>query len=191
MNSLLSQTLDATLGGSQANSYLSLEDADAWFAVSLFGDRWIVLPEATRTGALRQAAGWLDTLTFHGYRATPSSDEPALEQAMQWPRTGVTCRGITATREFIPQEIITAQAMLALQVGEQPDLLFTGSQIDNVSFVTKERVDVLEQQFGAKPDRLQLREASRPWVIRAFPWLSDLLGCWYASRNTTVRLYRN
>ncbi len=151
MNSLLALTLDATLGGSQANSYLSLEDADAWFAVSLFGERWIVLPEATRTGALRQAAGWLDTLTFHGKRATPSSDEPDLEQAMQWPRTDVTCRGITANRTFIPQEIITAQAMLALQVGEQPDLLFTGSQIDNVSFVTKERVDVLEQQFGAKP----------------------------------------
>jgi hypothetical protein len=187
----MSLTLDATLGGSQANSYLSLEDADAWFAVSLFAERWIVLSEATRTGALRQSATWLDTLTFHGERATPSSDEPALQQAMQWPRTGVTCRGITATREFIPHEIITAQMSLALQIGEQPDLLFTASQVNNVSFVTKERVDVLEQQFAAKPERLQMRDAARPWLIRAFPWLSDLLGCWYSSKNSTVRLYRN
>jgi hypothetical protein len=187
----MSMTLDATIGGSQANSYLSLEQADAWFAVSLFPERWSVLPTTTREGALRQAAAWLDTLTFHGTRATPSSDDPALEQAMQWPRENVTCRGITANRTFIPAEILTAQAMLALQVGEQPDLLFTGSQIDNVSFVTKERVDVLEQQFGAKPDRLQLREASKPWVIRAFPWLEDLLGCWYSGKSSTVRLYRN
>ena len=78
-------TIDATAGGANANSYLTLSDAndfvDAMVENADVAD-WNTGNDDTRNRALAYAAQRLDRERFLGARATDT-------QALQWPRTGV------------------------------------------------------------------------------------------------------
>ena len=78
-------TIDATAGGANANSYLTLSDAndfvDAMVENADVAD-WGTGNDDSRNRALAYAAQRLDRERFLGARATDT-------QALQWPRTGV------------------------------------------------------------------------------------------------------
>ena len=78
-------TIDATAGGANANSYITLAQADAYVEamISQHGCRQVDTgTDDTRNRALTAAAERLDRERFLGARATDT-------QARQWPRTGV------------------------------------------------------------------------------------------------------
>ena len=78
-------TIDATAGGANANSYLTLAEADALVDAMVLGTdatHWGSGNTDSRNRALTAAAQRLDRERFLGARATDT-------QALQWPRTGV------------------------------------------------------------------------------------------------------
>ena len=78
-------TIDATAGGANANSYMTLAQADAYVEAMVSStdvSKWSTGTDDTRNRALAAAAQRLDRERFIGARATDT-------QALQWPRTGV------------------------------------------------------------------------------------------------------
>ena len=78
-------TIDATAGGADANSYITLTEADTFVEAMISSSdvsKWTTGNDDSRNRALAAAAQRLDRERFLGARATDT-------QALQWPRTGV------------------------------------------------------------------------------------------------------
>ncbi len=78
-------TIDATAGGADANSYITLAEADTFVEAMISSSdvsKWTTGNDDSRNRALTAAAQRLDRERFLGARATDT-------QALQWPRTGV------------------------------------------------------------------------------------------------------
>jgi hypothetical protein len=89
--------------------------------------------------------------------------------------------------------VLHAQAELALQLALNPQAMTgaVGSPVDS-RVVTRERVDVLEQEFAELPESLRWREARMPQLFKQFPWLRDILGCWLdTASGRMLRVVRN
>jgi hypothetical protein len=126
-------TIDATVGGASANSYLTLADAQALIDGMVENDdvtAWASATTDQKNRALYSATQRLDRERFLGARATDT-------QALQWPRTGVRkpdtyintyATGfpfrITAdyyTDTEIPDQVKQAQVVLAAYLNNNKD----------------------------------------------------------------------
>ena len=126
-------TIDATVGGANANSYLTLNNAQAiidGFVQDADVTAWASATTDQKNRALFTATQRLDRERFLGARATDT-------QALQWPRTGVRKPDtyintyavgfpfrITTdyyTETEIPQQVQYAQVVLAVYLHNNPD----------------------------------------------------------------------
>lgn len=85
LRSPMAVTIDATAGGANANSYMTLSEADTFVEAMISSSdvsKWTTGNDDSRNRALTAAAQRLDRERFLGARATDT-------QALQWPRTGV------------------------------------------------------------------------------------------------------
>lgn len=73
--------IDATIGGSVSNSYVTLTAADSYFANQLFADDWFSADTVTRERALMSATLSLERFDYVG--RVVDEDTP---QALKWPR---------------------------------------------------------------------------------------------------------
>lgn len=126
-------TIDATVGGASANSYLTLADAQALIDGMVENDdvtAWASATDDQKNRALYSATQRLDRERFLGARATDT-------QALQWPRTGVrkpdtyintyavgfpfriTTDYFTDTE--IPDQVKQAQVVLAVYLNNNKD----------------------------------------------------------------------
>lgn len=126
-------SIDATVGGANANSYLTLNNAQAiidGFVQDADVTAWASATTDQKNRALFTATQRLDRERFLGARATDT-------QALQWPRTGVrkpdtyintyavgfpfriTTDYYTDTE--IPQQVQYAQVVLAVYLHNNPD----------------------------------------------------------------------
>jgi hypothetical protein len=99
------------------NSYLTVSEADSYFADRLNAAEWTVATTGDKEKALIMAARQIDRLSFMGSITSTS-------QSMAWPRTGVADReGRPVSSTVVPQEVKDAQAETALSLlrGELTD----------------------------------------------------------------------
>lgn len=75
-------TLDATVGGAAANSYVTEDEADTYFSTRLQVGAWSDGGATDRDAALIQATRQIDALSFMGVKLDTA-------QALQWPRFNV------------------------------------------------------------------------------------------------------
>jgi hypothetical protein len=75
-------TIIATPGAVDANSYLTVAEADAYHAARLHNTAWTTADEATKESALQWATRVLDRESWVGCRTNES-------QGLRWPRTEV------------------------------------------------------------------------------------------------------
>lgn len=103
-------TLDATVGGEDANTYVLLADAQTFFDARLHSSAWDdAADDDTRNRALVTAARLLDQFDYVGTQADP--DTP---QALAWPREGYDLTGAELDSDAIPQAVVDAQCVVAL-----------------------------------------------------------------------------
>lgn len=152
--------LNATIGAADANSYLTLSDAQAIIDGMVEGDdvaAWASATTDQKNRALVSAAMRIDRERFLGARATDT-------QAMQWPRTGVrkpdtyintyavgfpfriTTDYFTDTE--IPQQVKDAQATMAVYLHNNKDGLGL-SGLEDYKNVKIGSLDVTPNQYGA------------------------------------------
>ena len=126
-------TIDATAGGANANSYITLSEANTFVEAMISStdvSKWTTGTDDTRNRALAAATQRLDRERFIGARATNT-------QALQWPRTGVrkpdTYVNTYATgfpfrisedyfsETEIPDQVKRAQVVLAVYLNNNKD----------------------------------------------------------------------
>ena len=179
---------NATLGGSAATSYISVSKADDYYAGNLLEQYWTPLTQAEKEAALMAATSSLEVLTYAGDRCTPSSDDPLLEQALQWPRSNATCRGVAAACDLLPPAIVEATAWLALQLHTAPPVPGGGTQGATGS-IKKQKLGDLEQEFYDVKEGISTKvDANAPLILQQYPYLVDLLGCWSNTSTGGSRL---
>lgn len=176
----------STLGGSTANSYCSLDDANDFFQFNVYETQWAAFTDDQKRSALVQATFFLETVSYEGTRCDPSTDDDALPQALSWPRSGAVCDGVTSTCAAIPKEIIQAQCLLALNLATAPDSITGpigggGSGGSAGTYVSKQQLGTLVQEFSeytSGNDNSDCTDCSTPDVINAYPWLKGILSCY-------------
>lgn len=100
--------IEATVGGESSNSYVTLAEAEAYFAERLHSDAWAGASESDKEKALLTACRRLERLRYW------DGNQPALtdpRQALTFPRT----RDVDADGSYIiPQPVKDAQCEEAL-----------------------------------------------------------------------------
>jgi len=153
-------TIDATVGGASANSYLTLNDANDLIDGLVQNDdvtAWASATDDQKNRALYTAAQRIDRERFLGARATDT-------QSLQWPRTGVrkpdtyintyavgfpfriTTDYFTDTE--IPDQVKKAQAELAVYLNNNKDGLGL-SGLEDYKNVKIGSLDVTPNNYGA------------------------------------------
>ena len=102
-------TIVATAKASDANSYVTLADAEVYFEERLHSDEWDNASETDKIAALVLATELLDVAyNWEGYKVSTT-------QALRWPRSGVTTPdGESVSSSEIPSFLADATAEFAL-----------------------------------------------------------------------------
>ena len=100
--------LITTAGATNANSYISVADANSYFGDRLYTDKWDNASTPNKEKALKWATKLLDQhVAWFGYK-------PDDDQALRWPRSGIYDRdGYWIDDDIIPEPIQRATAELA------------------------------------------------------------------------------
>ena len=133
-------TLDVTVGGATANSYISEVDASSYFDERLNVGAWTAAVTDDRARALISGTRWVDTQGFVGEKATTA-------QALAWPRADVDDIADDAIPVAVQQAV--CEVALALLAAGTTDLL----AVDSTSGVKRKKVDVLETEYFGPDDR--------------------------------------
>lgn len=100
--------LDATPGGENSNSYVTLAQASAYHATHLYASSWTTAASATQETAVIMASRTLDD--WVDWKGSKQDDD----QALRWPRWNVYDRdGIAFEEDEIPVFLINATSELA------------------------------------------------------------------------------
>jgi hypothetical protein len=164
-------TVTATAGAANANSYLTVAQADDLADDYLSTLKWSSATTDNKGRALIMATRYLDQLDWIGSRASTT-------QALDWPRTDAECGEWSFSNTVIPDPIKQACFDLAEALLTTPTLLSTTGPgnaelipgIPNASLKSA-RVDVIAVDFkdGAVP-------SSRN-ALNVVPSLRQTLGC--------------
>nr|BAR36034.1 putative head-tail connector protein [uncultured Mediterranean phage uvMED] len=183
---------DSTLGGSVANSYISLETADDIFQFNAQEAAWNAFDDDAKRAALVQATFYLEDISWAGTRCDPSTDDAALPQALAWPRSGASCDGVPATCGAIPKRIQQATAFLALNLATTPDAISGpiggGGSTQPGLYVKRNKLGDLEQEFAEFTGGSDCNDCATPDLIVKFPWLKPLLACWAVIGSTNSKI---
>lgn len=101
--------IDATVGGTSSNSYVTLQEADDYYINRSHFTGWLALDEDVKSSLLVTASLQLDWyIKWKGTKATET-------QSMEWPRTGVVDKNVFDVSDaIIPVSVKQAVFELAL-----------------------------------------------------------------------------
>lgn len=167
--------IDATVGGADANSYLTLAAAEAIAEYQMATAGWGAATDDDKNKALIAATSYLDQLAWIGSKT-------ATTQALLWPRTGAVCGDHSYDDDVIPGPVERGTFLLADALLETPGLLTVSNAslgelipgIPNASLKSA-TVDVVAVEFregGAIANRN---------ALDVVPGLRNLFGCLCAS----------
>jgi hypothetical protein len=152
---------------------IEVADADAYMATTLKATGWAALNTTQKGQALKSAQDALRTLRW-------CTDEP-------------TCCG----RELEPSYIAAASELALTLYGNSTAIFGAANQLPT-PVVKREKFDVMEREFF-DPAAIAMQVLPRdrrvgthsPTVLRLYPWLLDLIGCWVdRGSNSSIMMLR-
>lgn len=158
-------TIGATTYSVYGQTSGAIADADKYFGARLGATAWTAATTLLKQQALITAVRFLDRGVLWSGAKTVSS------QALEWPRDGADCRGVSVTDNTIPDNIALGEFELALALLESEDVqdAVTGGGRSLKSVRTG---SVNLEFFGAGT-------ASGPDVFRRFPVIvHELVDCY-------------
>ena len=166
----MAATIDATLKGTAANSYVTLAEANAYFETVPHDEHWTGSDDK-KNRVLITATRYLDNFEYYGTRCSTT-------QALKWPRKDYKVDGVKIDETYIPQPIKNATFELAHSLLEKGEALVgtTGTQ------GTYEQVELGDLKVKFKDS------SQTPGVINnildIYPWLESFLGAYMRSGAT-------
>lgn len=129
-------TIDAAVGGEDANSFVTVAETDAYHLARL-NAKWAALGNAAKEAALIKSTDYLEATYGASWKGERASDT----QALGWPRMYVFVDGYEMAYDEIPVAVQRAQMELALKASSSVLLEDEGQS------VKREKVDILEVEY--------------------------------------------
>jgi len=158
-------TIDATIKGANANSYVTLAEADAYFETVPSSTQWDNKQDDKKNRALIAATRWIETLVYYGDRC----DEG---QALKFPRNNYQVDGVELACSLIPQNIKYAQFELAFALANDTDAIIGSSGTDG-NFSEVKLGDI---QVKYNTDSQGTGSVNN--ILDVYPWLQSYLGAY-------------
>ena len=164
----MAATIDATLKGASANSYVTLAEANAYFETTPNDTNWNNKNDDKKNRALITATRYINDFEFYGKRCT-------LAQALKWPRKDYKVDGVKIDCTFIPDEVKVATFELARALANDG---------------TYEEVKLGDLEVKYSSDSLNPGMVNT--ILDVFPWVSTYLSAYTltSSSNRAIRLLR-
>jgi hypothetical protein len=162
-------TLVTTVGAADANSYATVDEADAYNLSRVFATDWADLDTDVKLAALMSAARLLDDAFVWTGTAVDAV------QALTWPRVGMLTRnGFAIGTTTIPTELKNAQSVLARQLNAADRLADSDAEKQGISSLRAGSVAVTFKQTSGSTLELQDADLRRlepelAWASRAVP----------------------
>ena len=175
----MAATIDATLQGASANSYVTLAEADAYFETVPDDSDWTNKTDDKKNRYLISATRYLDGLGYFGTRCSTT-------QALSWPRKDYTVDTVEIKCTFVPDEIKIATFELARALANNPNALVSTRGTDGVPEEVK--LGDLEVKYNTATQATTMVNT----IFDVFPWLTTLLSpyCRTSGSNGTIKLER-
>ena len=161
----MAATIDATIKGENANSYVTLTEANDYFDTSTDSSTWTNKTDDQKKRSLISAARWIDTLVFYGDRCDDG-------QALKFPRNNYQVDGVELACSKIPNGIKYAQYELARALANDTDAITgTTGKEGNIS---EAKLGDLEVKFNTTSQNT----GSVNNIMDVYPWLQSYLGAY-------------
>lgn len=152
-------SIDATVGGASANSFVTLAEMTTYMEGRLNSSSFDGASTDDQNRALVEATRWLSALSWDGYRVTST-------QALSWPRQWAWDPDNPAQAYFdtdeVPQRVKDATMELANQ------FLKAGTTdiaaLDAAAGIKRKKIDVIETEYD--PVRRPVGLSAYPSVVR-------------------------
>lgn len=121
LSTAVGPVLVATVGGTTSNSYVTLGEANTYFAGRLGGEAWADVENGTL--ALITATAEIDKLNFYGMKTNSA-------QALKFPRLNILDdEGWVYDSNVIPVPVKQATCEMALYLSQAPEVLESGGDL--------------------------------------------------------------
>ena len=161
----MAATIEATIKGENANSYVTLTEANDYFDTSPDSSTWTNKTDDQKKRSLISAARWIDTLVFYGDRCDDG-------QALKFPRNNYQVDGVELACSTIPVNIKYAQYELARALANDSEAMTgnvgTDGNIEEVKLGDIQvKYNIQSQGTGSVNN-----------VLDKYPWLQSYLGAY-------------
>ena len=175
----MAATINATIKSENANSYVTLAEANSYFETSPSSTQWDNKTDDKKNRALIAATRWIDTLVFYGDRCDES-------QALKFPRTNYQVDGVELACSTIPNNIKYAQYELARALANDTDAM-TGNT-GTAGVPSEVKIGDLEVKYNKSSQSTGTVNN----IFDVYPWLQSFLGayCSGGSGSYQVRVMR-
>ena len=159
----MAATIDATIKGANANSYVTLTEANSYFETVPDSSTWTNKTDDQKNRSLISATRWIDGFVFYGDRCDSG-------QALKFPRNNYQVDGVELACSAIPQNIKYAQFELARALANDTGAITdTTGKDGNFSEVKLGDIEVkynTESQGSGAINN----------IMDVYPWLQSYLG---------------
>ena len=161
----MADTINATIKDANANSYVTLTEANSYFETVPDSSTWTNKTDDQKNRSLIAATRWIDTLVFYGDRCDES-------QALKFPRTNYQVDGVELACSKIPNGIKYAQYELARALANDTDAV-TGTTGKDGNFEEVKLGDIQVKYNTASQGTGSINN-----ILDVYPWLQSYLGAY-------------
>ena len=171
----MAATIDATIKGANANSFVTLDEANNYFATVPDSSTWDDKTVDQKKRALISATRWIDSFVYYGNRCDDG-------QALKFPRNNYQVDGVELSCSIIPLNIKYAQYELARALANDTDAM-TGNVGTNGNIAEAKLGDL-----AVKYNTSSQGTGSVNNILDVYPWLQSYLGAYMLGGAGTFQL---
>ena len=161
----MAATINATVKGENANSYVTLTEANSYFETVPDSTTWDNKTVAQKNRSLIAATRWIDSFVYYGDRCDDG-------QALKFPRNNYQVDGVELACSKIPNNIKYAQYELARALANDTDAI-TGTS-GKEGNIEEAKLGDLEVKFNIASQGT----GSINNILDVYPWLQSYLGAY-------------
>jgi hypothetical protein len=158
-------TINATIKDANANSYVTLTEANTYFETVPDSSTWTNKTDDQKNRALIAATRWIDTFVFYGDRCDSG-------QSLKFPRNNYQVDGVELSCSMIPLNVKYAQYELARALANDTDAM-TGNLGTDGNFEEVKLGDLQVKYNTASQGTGAVNN-----ILDVYPWLQSYLGAY-------------
>ena len=162
---IVAATINATVKGENANSYVTLTEANSYFETVPDSTTWDNKTDDQKNRSLIAATRWIDSFVYYGDRCDDG-------QALKFPRNNYQVDGVELACSKIPLNIKYAQYELARALANDTDAI-TGTS-GKEGNIEQAKLGDLEVKFNTASQGT----GSVNNILDVYPWLQSYLGAY-------------